>query len=381
MLTRIKSCIDSLEILYDVNDEVLKGDEKLFNSLKPKFDPDLVSQDEYASFKDVLLVLSRPLHFKNLFQFYKAVYFIVNARHLTTLKLTIDEKKQLQALLLCLYEKMIDVYKKKINSENGWWEDEGGIIQGSIYRMKSRIENMFTKYVIHIPHSGLEIPKKYRDDYFLDDEDLQKNIEQYADYKTDKLYRDLTDKHDSVINPYSRLFMDPERFFDDEKESMSTKYGLGWFYENAILEKKTLRQTINKDEISNYYHEHHDKLTSLVEEKLEMFGECIILDCHSFSNERYWFHDKNLELPDICIGYDEFHKSEEVVNILVDGFSDFEVMVNTPYAGSIVPNKYYLKDKRVKSVMIEFNKKLYLEDDNVSVKNRFIPFQSILGRL
>lgn len=240
---------------------------------------------------------------------------------------------------------------------------------------------MFTKYVIHIPHSGLEIPKKYRDDYFLDDEDLQKNIEQYADYKTDKLYRDLTDKHDSVINPYSRLFMDPERFFDDEKESMSTKYGLGWFYENAILEKKPLRKNINKDEISNYYHEHHDKLTSLVEEKLEMFGECIILDCHSFSNERYWFHDKNLELPDICIGYDEFHKSEEVVNSLVDGFSDYEVMVNTPYAGSIVPNKYYLKDKRVKSVMIEFNKKLYLEDDNVSVKNRFIPFQSILGRL
>jgi N-formylglutamate amidohydrolase len=276
---------------------------------------------------------------------------------------------------------MTDVYKNKINSKDGWWEDEGGIIQGSISRMKSRIDSMFTKYVIHIPHSGLEIPQKYKDDYLLSDDELQKNIEQYADYKTDKLYTSLTDRHDSVINPYSRLFMDPERFFDDERESMYLNHGLGWFYENAILEKKPLRKTTNKEEISKYYREHHEKLTNLVEEKLDMFGECIIIDCHSFSNERYWFHDKNLELPDICIGYDEFHKSEKVVNDLLDGFKEYDVSINTPYAGSLVPNRYYLKDKRVKSIMIEFNKKLYLEEDNITVKNRFIPFQSILGRL
>ena len=31
---------------------------------------------------------------------------------------------------------------------------------------------------------------------------------------------------------------------------------------------------------------------------MELFGECVIIDCHSFSNERYWFHDKDLELQE-----------------------------------------------------------------------------------
>lgn len=112
-----------------------------------------------------------------------------------------------------------------------------------------------------------------------------------------------------------------------------------------------------------------------------MFGECIIIDCHSFSNERYWFHDKDLELPDICIGYDEFHKDEEIVNNLLHKFREYKTTINTPYAGSIVPSKYYVKDSRVKSVMIEFNKKLYLDEDNVTVTNHFIPFKAMLDRL
>jgi len=46
---------------------------------------------------------------------------------------------------------------------------------------------------------------------------------------------------------------------------MQVKHGLGWFYENTILDKKPLRTIKHKEEIAKYYHEHHDKLTSLVE--------------------------------------------------------------------------------------------------------------------
>ncbi|MBN2782523.1 MAG: N-formylglutamate amidohydrolase [Campylobacterales bacterium] len=238
---------------------------------------------------------------------------------------------------------------------------------------------MKNKYIVHLPHCGVEIPQKYRDDYYLSDAELEENIYQYADYKTEELYGGLTKKFESVINPYSRLFMDPERFFDDELESMQVKHGLGWFYENTILEKKPLRSTKNKDEIAYYYHAHHEKLTKLVDEKLDIFDECIIFDCHSFSNERYWFHDKDISLPDICIGFDEYHKDEKIVELLLESFKDYDVAINSPYAGSLVPTKHYMKDARVKSVMIEVNKKLYLEDDNKTLNKEFVKLRESLG--
>ncbi len=36
--------------------------------------------------------------------------------------------------------------------------------------------------------------------------------------------------------------------------------------------------------------------------------------------------------------------------------------VNTPYSGAITPIKYYGKDRRVVSVMVEVNRKLYMNE-------------------
>ena len=238
------------------------------------------------------------------------------------------------------------------------------------------MEQSMSIYVVHLPHSGVEIPKNYRDDYLLSNELLRRNIFEYADYLTDELYKPFIENFTSVINPYSRLFMDPERFFEDTKESMHTEHRLGWFYENAILEKTPLRCTTHKDEIATYYHEHHQKLLGLVENKLLRYKECIIIDCHSFSNRRYWFHKQDINLPDICIGFDEFHQDEHLVALLLEEFSEYKIGINTPYAGSLVPMKYYNKDNRVKSVMIEINKKLYLQSDNTTKSEGFVKIQN-----
>ncbi len=280
-------------------------------------------------------------------------------------------KKSFKNLEVSSFEKIRDIYRKKVKVKDGWWYDESGLITGGLGHTQQKVKNIINRYVIHLPHSQVEIPQEYRADYLLSDEELEDNIYQYADYKTDELYKSFLENCDSVINPHSRLFMDPERFFDDEKESMQVKHGLGWFYENAILEKKPLRVKTHKDEIAKYYDAHHNKLTSLVEKKLELYDACTIIDCHSFSNERYWFHDKSVELPDICIGYDEFHKDEQLVKVILDLFKDYNITINTPYAGSLVPNKFYMKDSRVKSVMIEINKKLYLESDNTTKSENF----------
>ncbi len=223
-------------------------------------------------------------------------------------------------------------------------------------------------YLIHIPHSSTYIPTKYMKDYFLDEKELQHNIIQYADIFTDELFGEFLETFGGVRSDYSRLFFDPERFGNDSEESMFLKYKLGWFYENAILEKKPLRSTINKDEVRIYFDKHHKMLNQLTKNKLKLYGKCTILDCHSFSNEKYWFHDE-VVLPDICIGFENFHKDSFLVDKIKETFNNYDIKINEPYFGSLVPTNYWNKNNKVKSVMIELNKRLYLEDDNVT-KNK-----------
>ena len=228
---------------------------------------------------------------------------------------------------------------------------------------EKELQNQKKPYLIHLPHCGTMIPDEYRSDYFLGPKELEENIFQYADLYTDELFESLLNRFGGVKSKYSRLFFDPERFFDDQQESMS-RLGLGWFYEKAILEETPLRSTKNKEAIAEYYREHHKELNDKTQEKLDLYGKCTIIDCHSFSNERYWFHDQSMGLPDICIGYDEDHVDMQLVEILKEEFQSYNISINSPYSGSLVPTRFYKKDKNVKSVMIEINKRLYLDADN-----------------
>ncbi len=230
---------------------------------------------------------------------------------------------------------------------------------------------MSRHYLIHLPHSGKDIPQYFLDDYLLSANELKENIYQYCDLFTDELFDALLREFGGVKSNYSRLFFDPERFGDDSAEPMQKKYGLGWFYENAILTKKPLRELNNKTKIRAYYDAHHKELNQKTAEKLALYDRCTIIDCHSFSNERYWFHDANIKLPDICIGFEENHVDRELLAIIQEEFKEYDIGINTPYVGSLVPTDYWGEDFRVKSVMIEINKKLYLEPDNLTKNDNF----------
>ena len=240
-------------------------------------------------------------------------------------------------------------------------------------------------YLIHLPHSGIDIPSQFLDDYVLSADELEKNIYQYCDLYTDELFGDFLNSFDGVKSKYSRLFFDPERFGDDEVESMHKKHKLGWFYENAILSEKPLRNNLNKTNIRTYFDAHHKELNEKTQKKLSMYGKCTLIDCHSFSNERYWFHDASLDLPDICIGFEDNHVDKKLVEIIKEEFKGYNIGINTPYMGSLVPTDYWGKDFRVKSVMIEINKKLYLKPDNTIKSENFntikLKLESILKKL
>lgn len=73
--------------------------------------------------------------------------------------------------------------------------------------------------------------------------------------------------------------------------------------------------------------------------------------------------DKNR--PDICIGTDRYHTSEKLQECLSAAFKalGYDVAIDSPFTGTIVPLNHYYKDQRVESVMIEVNRSLY-DDPN-----------------
>jgi len=208
--------------------------------------------------------------------------------------------------------------------------------------------------ILHIPHASTVLPSEV--EFLLGQEALAYEVDAMTDHHTDRLF-DLPGAHRCVF-PVSRLVVDPERFIDDPMESV----GMGVVYIRTA-EGEALRDISDMDRsalIDTYYHPHHKKLTRIVDSCLEQHDQCLIIDCHSFPAQPLPYEsDRNR--PDICIGTDTYHTSTELKDYLSAAFKalGYDVAIDSPFSGTIVPLKHYHKDQRVESVMIEVNRSLY----------------------
>ena len=214
--------------------------------------------------------------------------------------------------------------------------------------------------LINVPHSSTIIPESEKK-YFV-----TKNLQHEIDVMTDHFCDDLYDTGDTMLRfPVSRLICDPERFRDDEAEIMSS-IGMGAIY-TACSDGTTLKVITpeHKEKLLwKYYDLYHKRFEKEVADKLRRFDKCLIIDGHSFYDEPLPYElDQDRNRPDICIGTDAYHTPNKLEDMMTSFFKGkgYSVEINRPFAGSIVPLKYYQKDKRVMSVMIEINRRLYID--------------------
>lgn len=205
--------------------------------------------------------------------------------------------------------------------------------------------------VLNIPHSSTngifdkEIGGWKPNPYFYND-----CVRKWTDWFTDFIFYQEDENIKSVIFPYSRFVCDVERLKDDPLEEK----GQGIIYTH----------------FNNYYRcelddEHKAKLYNLWENHQKLLAnslnkDSILIDCHSFPS--------NMSDCDICIGYNnDWSYDSNVVEIIKDEFtkSGYKVYVNSPYSNSITPKT----DFEYKSVMIEVNKRVYMDEDLVKLSN------------
>ena len=215
--------------------------------------------------------------------------------------------------------------------------------------------------ILHIPHASTVLPSEV--EFLLGQEALAYEVDAMTDHHTDQLF-DLPGARRSVF-PVSRLVVDPERFIEDEME----KVGMGVVYTHTSS-GKPLRQ-ISPDQrqnlIDQYYHPHHQQLTTMVKDVLSIHGQCLIIDCHSFPAKPLDYETDHSR-PDVCIGTDAFHTQPELEARLVNLFREYgySVTINSPFSGSLVPMCFYQKEPRIQSIMVELNRGLYSTPERFS---------------
>jgi len=231
--------------------------------------------------------------------------------------------------------------------------------------------------IIHVPHSSDIIPPEYRDQFILSDAELADQHRKMVDHHVDKLFAMARDMGATLfVSRVSRLVMDPERFLNEDQEPMAA-HGMGAVYlrtdDGRRLRRPDFSEADRQTVLDTLYHPYHTALNDLVDEYLERFGCCYIIDAHSYPAEPNGFEDPTLARPIYCIGHDEFHQPEAWLQWWREwGAKEQEVCFNEPFAGSLVPNRHYLTDDRVKSMMIEVKRSDYMDEATGEMKDRAI---------
>ncbi len=235
--------------------------------------------------------------------------------------------------------------------------------------------------LLHVPHASTEIPADVRAGILLGDEELGQAILAIVDRYTDELFE--LQGAARVQNPWCRLVFDPERFRDDKDEPMAA-FGLGAIYTRTVHGKRMrdLAPPAREAMMRRFYDPYHALLETEVTRILARHGECLIVDCHSFTSRPLPFEaDQTSRRPDLCIGTDSFHTPERLalsIEEIAKG-RGLSTQWNWPFAGAITPMRYYRKDERVRSVMIEVNRRLYM-DEATGEKTAGFPANEGFGR-
>ena len=232
------------------------------------------------------------------------------------------------------------------------------------FNVRNYDNRRYNSVLLHVPHSSTSFPVESKVSFNdLDDEERL-----LIDYYTDELFiPDQTgEKIDSVVFPYCRLFCDVERLVNDPLE----KEGLGISYSRWVDVDRYSKTFRSFSSISSAFKLYSDFHTEASLKLIQARGNALLIDCHSFSSVPNLLNSNPPDI-DICIGYndDETRPDKVVIGNIVQYFKSlgYKVGINTPFSNSktfSVPSKYH-------SVMIEVNKKLYMNEQTLEKNEGF----------
>ena len=219
---------------------------------------------------------------------------------------------------------------------------------GFLLRMKER---WYDNIVLNIPHAsanGIGLTEWEHKEMLLPE------IRKWTDWYTDLIFiPEKKDRIKTIVADYSRFVVDVERLPNDPLNES----GQGIIYTDF----EGFHRNVGEAErmvLMGYYYSYIEQLKSMLSD------HSLLIDCHSFPSD---LHD-----VDICIGYndDRSRPTDFIIGLVAEAFKriGLKVEFNTPSSNAITPETCYTYN----SIMIEINKKVYLNENTLEL-NSFAP--------
>ncbi|SFR51334.1 N-formylglutamate amidohydrolase [Yoonia tamlensis] len=135
--------------------------------------------------------------------------------------------------------------------------------------------------------------------------------------------------------------------------------------------------------IANYWYPYHDNLQTLLDESNRMFGQSVLIDCHSMPHEALTsMSTKNTTYPDIVLG-DRFGSTAApfVVDQVERAFAEagFRVARNAPFAGAYIVQRYGHPARSQHAIQVEIDRGIYMNEHTLTPKPDFAHIQAVIS--
>lgn len=133
--------------------------------------------------------------------------------------------------------------------------------------------------------------------------------------------------------------------------------------------------------IAAYWRPYHARLRALLDESLALFGEAILIDCHSMPHEAIEQAGVPGARPDVVLG-DRFGAAAapEIVDRVEAAFAGAGLRVarNAPFAGAYIAQAYGRPSRGSHVVQVEVDRALYMDERKVEPRADFEAFRALM---
>lgn len=254
-----------------------------------------------------------------------------------------------------------------------------------------------TSVVFASPHSGREYPWSFVRRTVLDERTLRSSEDAFVD----KLFDAAPDHGAPLLSAIApRAWIDVNRSAEEldpaliegiRKSAHNPRVasGLGVVPRVVANGRAIYRGKITLKEaearIDEFWKPWHQALRTLMDDSEALFGEAILVDCHSMPHEAIdSIGSSRGTRPEIVLG-DRFGAAaaSDVVDRIEAAMvgAGLRVARNAPFAGAFVTQSHGRPGKNRHVVQVEIDRALYMNEQQIRPNNNFAAFKALIDRV
>lgn len=258
-------------------------------------------------------------------------------------------------------------------------------------------EHQSVPVIFTSPHSGRDYPADFLAQSRLDPLTLRSSEDAFVE----ELFAGVTGLGAPLLSArFPRVYVDVNRqpleldpaMFEGalpdriDSNTLRVRAGIGTIArvvnnDQEIYNTKLLYRDI-QTRLENCYFPYHQALQNLIDQTMDRFGACLIVDCHSMpspSRASMKKHQAEIVLGDrwgAACDHQIIQAAERAVLDL--GYS---VRCNTPYAGGYTTQHYGRPETGVQAIQIEIDRSLYMDEQSIRKRPNFEHLQQSMTHL